>query len=78
MSSEQNKRLGLGKEKEDVLFPVADNQANMPADYASLLSNLKIKIQDSRLRTILSVNAALILLYWEMGQAILQKQNSEG
>ena len=78
MSSDKNKRLGLGKEKQDVLFPVADSQANMPADYLSLLSDLKVKIQDSRLRTVLSVNAALVLLYWEIGQAILQKQHLEG
>ncbi|MEM7127289.1 MAG: PDDEXK nuclease domain-containing protein [Chloroflexota bacterium] len=78
MSSEKDKRLRLGKEKEDVLFPVADTLANMPADYAALLRDLKTKIHESRLRTVLSVNAALILLYWEMGQAILQKQDSEG
>lgn len=78
MSSDNKKRLGLGKEKKEVLFPVADRQANMPDDYASVLSDLKSKIQNSRLRTVLNINAELVFLYWEIGQAILQKQDNEG
>lgn len=78
MSSDKNKRMGRGRQKEKVLFPIPDLQINMPENYAILLNDLKNKIQTTRLRTVLNANAELVLMYWEIGYIILQKQENEG
>lgn len=46
--------------------------------YQELLDNLKGRIRKVRVRAELSVNRELILLYWQIGQAILQRQAQEG
>src|SRR5690349_8304236 len=73
-----NQRIGRGREKEKVLFPVPGLQANMPEYYAELLDELKNKIETTRLRALLSANAELVLMYWDIGQVILEKQEKEG
>lgn len=78
MSSEKNKRIGRGRQKEKVLFPVPDLRIHLPENYAILLNDLKNKIQTTRLRTVLNANAELVLMYWEIGHIILQKQENEG
>jgi predicted nuclease of restriction endonuclease-like (RecB) superfamily len=50
----------------------------MPADYASTLDALKKEIRESRLRTVLSANAAMVTAYWEVGRIILGRQEKEG
>lgn len=39
---------------------------------------MKERIRETRLRTILSANASMVLLYWDMGKMIIERQNSEG
>ncbi|PKP59487.1 MAG: DUF1016 domain-containing protein [Candidatus Altiarchaeales archaeon HGW-Altiarchaeales-1] len=46
--------------------------------YAELINNLKQKIQTAQNRAILSVNRELVILYWEIGKSILDKQEKEG
>jgi predicted nuclease of restriction endonuclease-like (RecB) superfamily len=46
--------------------------------YASLINELKIKITQARIRAHLSVNKELIMLYWDIGNKILERQNAEG
>ncbi|MCB9772163.1 MAG: DUF1016 domain-containing protein [Candidatus Omnitrophica bacterium] len=46
--------------------------------YAVFLSNLKKRIQQDRLRVVLASNAALVNLYWDIGQGIIKKQEEEG
>jgi predicted nuclease of restriction endonuclease-like (RecB) superfamily len=50
----------------------------MPADYALTLVALKKEIRESRLRTVLSANAAMVTAYWEVGRIILGRQEKEG
>jgi predicted nuclease of restriction endonuclease-like (RecB) superfamily len=50
----------------------------LPADYAGFLHSVKSRIQTAQVRASLSVNRELILLYWEIGQLIAQKQEQEG
>ncbi len=71
-------RLSMGKQKEEVLFPVAPSVRTMPQSYVQFLSNLKKRIQQDRLRVILASNATLVILYWDIGQGILKKQKEEG
>ena len=47
-------------------------------DYVELINNLKQKIQLAQQKAVLSVNRELVLLYWEIGKAILEKQEKEG
>lgn len=47
-------------------------------DYVRLLDTLKERIRTSRLRAALAVNEELILLYWEIGRDILDRQDSAG
>ncbi|MCK5163078.1 MAG: DUF1016 family protein [Desulfobacula sp.] len=50
----------------------------MPDDYVLLLENLKTRIQQERLKAVFSANAALVLMYWDIGALILEKQQARG
>ena len=47
-------------------------------DYQDWLNQLKTQIRSSQQRAILAVNQELVLLYWQIGQDILQRQNQQG
>ena len=51
---------------------------DLPADYATLLTELKQRIREERVRVVLAANAAMVLLYWDIGRTILQQQAQEG
>ncbi|MEQ8222443.1 MAG: PDDEXK nuclease domain-containing protein [Candidatus Eremiobacterota bacterium] len=68
----------MGKSKKDVLFPVAPVKSELPDTYLNVLKDIKEKIAATRLRTVLSANVELILLYWDIGNLILQKQDEKG
>ena len=72
------KRKHLGKEKDKVMFPVPDIHAAMPVNYLADLQNIKARISSTRLKTVLAANAEMILLYWDIGTVIVQKQKDEG
>jgi predicted nuclease of restriction endonuclease-like (RecB) superfamily len=71
-------RQTRGRQKSQALFPVAGNKLNLPLDYQSTLADLKQRIASERLRITLSANAAVILLYWDIGQTILTRQEQQG
>jgi predicted nuclease of restriction endonuclease-like (RecB) superfamily len=50
----------------------------LPSDYPEFLRNLKAKIQARQTRAILAVNRELIALYWEIGQQIVERQETAG
>lgn len=49
-----------------------------PVGYPELLADLKGRIRAAQVRVALSVNRELVLLYWQMGRSILQRQGEEG
>ena len=49
----------------------------LPAGYSDWLASLKQRIQHERVRVVLASNAAMVLLYWDIGQNILEKQSVE-
>lgn len=49
-----------------------------PAGYADWLAELKICIHSAQQRAALAVNRELVLLYWQIGRDILQRQSREG
>jgi predicted nuclease of restriction endonuclease-like (RecB) superfamily len=50
----------------------------IPKGYAELLGQLKERIRSAQLRAGLAVNREMVLLYWQIGRDILQRQAHEG
>ncbi len=50
----------------------------LPPEYGSFLEELKERIRTAQVRAALSVNQELILLYWQIGQRILELQQAQG
>ncbi len=50
----------------------------VPADYEQLLRDLKSRIRSAQIKAALAVNRELVLLYWQIGREILQRQGQEG
>ena len=49
-----------------------------PAGYADWLADLKLRIHTAQQRALLVVNRELVLLYWQIGRDILERQNAQG
>ena len=47
-------------------------------EYSGLLAEIKTRIQTAQTRAVLAVNAELIRLYWQIGQLLDARQQSEG
>jgi predicted nuclease of restriction endonuclease-like (RecB) superfamily len=47
-------------------------------DFAALLADVKSRIRTSQTRAVLTVNAELVRLYWDIGRIIDQRQQREG
>jgi predicted nuclease of restriction endonuclease-like (RecB) superfamily len=77
-SADERKMNALAKKKEGIALPVADITQQLPDDYALFLQDIKTRIRNERLKSVLSANAAMVMLYWEIGKAILSKQKAEG
>ena len=50
----------------------------LPKGYDELLRQLKERIRSAQLRAGLAVNREMVLLYWQIGREILQRQEQEG
>lgn len=46
--------------------------------YETLLTDLKDRIRQARVRSAIAVNRELVLLYWQIGRDILQRQTEQG
>ena len=59
---------------------MADTPSLFPDDdrYSALLNDLKQRIRTAQVRAALAVNRELVMLYWQMGREILQRQQAEG
>ncbi|HEY9070308.1 MAG TPA: PDDEXK nuclease domain-containing protein [Candidatus Ozemobacteraceae bacterium] len=73
-----SKRLSLGRQREGAIIPGAAALTRMPEEYGALLREIKERIGRERLRTVLAANAGMILLYWDIGKAILARQEAQG
>lgn len=76
MSKKERKQRG--KIKEQIVFPQAETLAVMPTWYHEFIADIKQKISAQIVRTRTNANADMILLYWQIGNAILQRQEVEG
>ncbi len=76
---ENGDRKGRNNKKhKDIIMPVAPTTLELPEGYAGFLQKIKKRIQFERLKAVLSASAAQILLYWDLGRDILQKQEKAG
>src|ERR1039457_20884 len=57
---------------------IGSRELIIPKDYKEFLRGLKQRIRQVQLRAVLSVNRELILLYWQIGRDILQRQDQAG
>jgi predicted nuclease of restriction endonuclease-like (RecB) superfamily len=71
-------RLALGRQREEARFPAAPAKAGLPRDYADALGAIKRRIREERLRVVLAANAAMVLLHWDIGRTILERQDRAG
>jgi len=75
---DKNTRRTLGRIRSGAGFPVPAPVVELPADYIVLLEDLKKRIAEERLRVTMAANSAMIVLYWDIGRAILERQEKEG
>ncbi len=68
----------MGQDKEGVIFPVASNLLEMSDSYLEFIEKIKREIQKQRVSVVMNANASMICLYWNIGKAILAKQEEEG
>ncbi len=47
-------------------------------NYKELLIEIKNKVREAQLKSVTAANSQMLLLYWQMGQNILQNQEAEG
>jgi predicted nuclease of restriction endonuclease-like (RecB) superfamily len=75
---DHDNRKQRGKQKDEVVFPLAESLLSMPENYLSFIQDIKARISKSRFESIIAANSKMILLYWEIGNAILLRQKTEG
>lgn len=56
----------------------AKSTAGLPADYAPLLADIKARVRTARIKAGLAANRELLVLYWDIGRMILDRQKREG
>jgi len=61
-----------------VIFPVAPNLSEMGDNYLQFIEEIKNEIRRQRVSAVLNANPSMICLYWNIGKAILEKQEKEG
>lgn len=78
VSTKNNDRRQRGEVDGTVMFPVSPTKAELPEDYVGWLAELKINISKTRLKVVLSSSSEMVLLYWDIGKRILDKQKNHG
>jgi len=73
-----NERLARGRTRDSARFIAPAPAGEMPSGYVGMLNEIKSRVQQARLRTMLAANASMVLAYWEVGRVILARQQSEG
>jgi len=77
-SLEMTGRHVRGAAQPSAAFPVGPPLLGLPSDYPELLGTIKARIQHERLCAVLTANSAMVLLYWDIGRLILERQQHSG
>lgn len=72
------RRVRESEGKAGASFPVPPSRLVLPSGYAETLREIKRRIGEERLRVVMSANSAMVLLYWDIGRMILERQRTEG
>jgi len=59
-------------------LPASASSGSLPSGFSHLLGDVKLRIQTAQTRAMLSVNAELVRLYWDIGRMIDERQQREG
>ena len=78
MSFGSSERKSRGRRRDDASFPVPPTHQGLPTGYGDLLAKIKQRIGTERLRTVMAANSAMVMLYWDIGILILERQEREG
>ena len=76
MSEQDRKVSHLSRKKEGIVLPIPDGLSHMPNGYDDFIQALKTKILQNRTKALLAANASLLLMYWDIGVSILEKQKA--
>ena len=71
-------RLGRHDDIKDPFFPVPPTSVEMPSWYGDLLNSIKQLVASGRRQVMWSANFQMSMMYYQIGQEILQRQSSEG
>jgi hypothetical protein len=59
-------------------FSVRPSILGLPGDFPELLGTIEARIQHERLSAVITANSAMVLLYWDIGCMILERQHRAG
>ena len=71
-------RYSRGRTRDEASFPVPPPHVGLPQTYGAVLNDIKQRIGAARLKTVMAANSAMVLLYWDIGRLILNRQAKEG
>jgi len=74
----RDERRTRGRTREEAAFLAVPPLAELPDDYLLTLAEIKQRIQQERLRVVVSANQGMVLLYWDLGRLILDRQERQG
>ena len=55
-----------------------EKKQTLPTDYGRWIQSVKDRVRSAQLRTMVAVNVEQLLLYWDIGHDILERQKNEG
>ena len=73
-----DQRKSRGHQQEGASFPVRPLEGELPKSYDAAFAAIKERIRTERQRIIMAANAAMVMLYWDIGTMILDRQRQEG
>ena len=76
--TKNSNRKVMGRSLEGVVMPVHESVTAMPSSYSEFFAAIKERINRERIKAVLSANSAMVLMYWDIGNRILEKQHNEG
>ena len=71
-------RRSLGRATEGASFPAPPPLSELPSDYVATLAEIKRRVREERLRVVVAASSAMVLLYWDLGRMILERQERAG
>lgn len=78
VKTKKDDRKIMGRPREGAAIPVAEPLVSMPESYAPFFAAIKERIARERVKAVLAANAAMVMMYWDIGGQILEKQQAEG